>query len=313
MNSNTPGPRAPTDQRGPDVLGSSVAPTRKHRFIKLLLLLFITVQADLQAHHGRDFIFIQDSAIPAPFNGVVLAGFEWSREGDDSEFSSEPGFYMGLTPALAFGLTAGFSDEGDGWNSSGFTPQLVVSLLPATGPMNFRMGLWTGYEFANDVGTSFRGTVQKPTKTDPDDDDDPGIDPLHTGGPEPIPGTGMDYHDSRGGIHRHGESGWYSRFIMEADLSHHTRVVFNLVSFVSGNSGRPGFGYATGIRHEFNHDLSLGLEAIGDFRSRGSSHQLLATTMIGLPGHLSLRLGFGGGLTEASPDFTLHSSLMWRF
>lgn len=313
MHSNTPGSRPPTDHRGPVVLGAGLFLAQKYRFIRLLLLLFITPQADIHAHHGRDFIFIQDSAIPDPFSGVVLAGFEWSREGDESEFSSEPGFYMGLTPALAFGLTAGFSDEGDGWNSSGFTPQFIVSLLPATGQLNFRMGLWTGYEFANDVGTKFGGAIKKPAQTVPDDDDDPGVDPLHTGGPEPVPGVGMVYHDSRGGIHRHGESGWYSRLIMEADLSHETRIVLNLVSFVSGNSGRPGFGYAAGIRHEFSHDLSLGLEAIGDFRSRGSSHQLLATTMIGLPGHLSLRLGFGGGLTQASPDFTMHSSLMWRF
>lgn len=313
MHSITPGLRTSTVQRGPVVLGSSRP--RKNIFIKLVLLLFITVQANLQAHHGRDFIFIQDSAIPDPFSGVVLAGFEWSREGDSSEFSSEPGFYMGLTPALAFGLTAGFSDDGDGWNSSGFTPQFIVSLLPATGPMNFRMGLWTGYEFANDVGGHSAGMNVSPGKTDPGDDDgDPGVDPLHTGGGEPMPGmAGAVYHDSRGGIHRHGESGWYSRLIMEADVNHHTRVVLNLVSFVSGNSGRPGFGYAAGLRHEFSHDLSVGLEAIGDFRSRGSSHQLLATTMIGLPGHLSLRLGIGGGLTQASPDFTMHSSLMWRF
>lgn len=281
-------------------------------FVGIFLLLFFILTSSLPAHHGRDFIFIQDSAIPAPFSGVALAGFEWSREGDKSEFTSEPGFYMGLTSALAFGLTAGFSDEGDGWNSTGLTPQFIVSVMPATGPLNFRMGLWTGFEFANDVNRTSDTVKKSGGRTS--EEDDPVILPLHTVSPEPVSGgTGVAHHDSRGGIHRHGESGWYSRLIMEADLLQHTRIVLNLVSFVSGNSGRPGFGYATGIRHEISHDFSLGLEAIGDFRSRGSSHQLLATTMIGLPGHLSLRLGFGGGLTQASPDFTLHSSLMWRF
>lgn len=302
--------RTPSLQSGLGVSGPG--PALPAHIYRVLFLLFFSLFPQLQAHHGRDFIFIQDSAIPAPFSGVALAGFEWSREGSRSEFSSEPGFYMGLTPSLAFGLTAGFRDEEDGWAYSGFTPQFVLSLLPATGPMNFRMGLWTGYEFADD-SASDQSASSSDQQNQHHEESPPEVVPLHLTSGGAAGGPGAVTHLSRGGIHRHGESGWYSRLIMEADISHHTRLVLNLVSFVSGESGRPGFGYAAGIRHEFTHDLSLGLEAIGDFRSYRSSHQLLATAMIGLPGHLSLRLGFGGGLTQASPDFILHSSLMWRF
>jgi hypothetical protein len=35
--------------------------------------------------------------------------------------------------------------------------------------------------------------------------------------------------------------------------------------------------------------------------------------MIGLPNQFAIRFGVGGGLTLASPDFTMHSSLLWRF
>ena len=263
-----------------------------------LLILFTT---SLHAHHGRDFILIQDSAIPGYLSGVAIAGYEWTRDGDSSEFSTEPGFFIGLAPALAFGLSSGFSDEGDGWNYTGVTPQFVVSILPPTGPMNLRAGLWSGYEFAVEQAGGHSDSHTHNPGSGPD------------AGPVVPHDHGGHDHGSHGGIHRHGESGWYNRLIFESDLTENTRVVLNLISFVSGTGGKPGFGYAAGVRHEFNHDLSAGIEAIGDFEERQSSHQVLFTTMIGLPKHFSLRLGIGAGLTPASPDFTMHSSILWRF
>ncbi len=271
------------------------------RHSSFLALLFFLLTTTLHAHHGRDFILIQDSTIPHQFSGVAVAGYEWVRDGDTSEFSSEPGFFMGLLPALAFGLSAGFADEGDGWDYTGVTPQFVVSVIPPVGPMNFRAGFWTGYEFAEEQEADHSQSHSHNPGTGPD------------AGPAVPHGHSGHDHGSHGGIHRHGESGWHHRFILESDLAERTRIVLNLVSFVSGSGGGPGFGYAGGVRHEFNHDLSFGIEAIGDFRSRGSSHEVLLTTMIGLPNQFAIRLGVGGGLTLASPDFTMHSSLLWRF
>ena len=68
-----------------------------------------------------------------------------------------------------------------------------------------------------------------------------------------------------------------------------------------------------GFDHEVLGADHLGIETLGDFEERQSSHQVLFTTMIGLPKHFSLRLGIGGGLTRAAPDFTLHTSVLWRF
>jgi hypothetical protein len=282
----------------------------------LLPLLFTT----LHAHHGRDFILVQDSAIPEFLSGVAISGVEWTSDGDTNEFSTEPGFYVGLSKYLAFGLSAGFSDDGDGWKYTGITPQIILSLVPSTGPTNFRAGLWLGYEYAEDF-TSTTATVSH----------DHGGGGGGGGGPDaPPPATwnfqrgkyhGIPAGDSTsgggsgdpGGITRAGESGLQSRLILESDLMKNTRAVLNLVSFVSGDGGKPGFGYAAGVRHEVSHDFSFGVEALGDFEKRQSSHQVLLTSMIGLPRHLSLRLGVGAGITRTAPDFTLHTSFLWRF
>ncbi len=277
--------------------------------ISFFLGLSLWVSPDAKAHHGRDFILVQDSAIPSRLSGVAIAGYEWQRDGDTDSFSTEPGFFIGLAPALAFGLSAGFSDESGDWTYTGVTPQFVLSLLPPTGPTNFRAGLWAGYEFAEETSDSHShsGTAAHSHNTGSGPDAGPVTPHSHASG-------GHDHGShSHGGIHRHGESGLYTRLILESDITDQTRLVLNLVSFVSGNGGGPGFGYAAGVRHEFNHDLSMGIETIGDFRSYGSTHEVLLTTMIGLPGHLSLRLGIGGGLTKASPDFTMHTSFLWRF
>lgn len=279
--------------------------------ISALCLLAFLHPTRLSAHHGRDFILIQDSAIPQQFSGVAIAGYEWQRDGDTDSFSTEPGFFIGLAPALAFGLSAGFSDEKGDWSYTGITPQFVLSILPPTGPKNFRVGLWAGYEFAEEQNDSHSDSSGVAAHTH-----NPGSGP-DAGGPVAPHSHGSAGHDhgshSHGGIHRHGESGFYSRLILETDVTEQTRAVVNLISFVSGAGSGPGFGYAVGLRHEVNHDLTVGIESLGDFRSYGSSHEVLLTTMIGLPRHLSLRLGVGGGLTKASPDFTLHTSFLWRF
>lgn len=288
--------------------------------MSLMLFLWVMGAPRAHAHHGRDFILIQDSAIPAQFGGVVIAGYQWSRDGDEDFFSSEPGFYIGLAPALAFGLTAGFSDDGNGWQYTGVTPQFVLSLLGPSGPRNVRVGLWAGYEFAESSSLS-SGTRALPPGGGNGNGGGPdarslaaahtGPVALHAGGHGSVQ-SGQDNTSGRG-INRHGESGLYSRFIVEADLATRTRAIANLISFVPDGGGKAGFGYAAGVRYEVNHDLSLGVEALGEFLSYGSSHEVLLTTMIGLPGHLSFRLGVGGGLTRSSPDFTLSTSFLLRF
>lgn len=260
----------------------------------------------LLAHHGRDFILIQDSSIPAPLQGVATAGLEWTRERSTDEVSAEPGIFMGLGPALAIGLSAGATDDGNGWRYSSVTPQFVLSLLPATGARSLRLGLWTGHEFADPAPGHTGDSATAHVHAAGSGPDAGGTGTHHHGG-------GHDHGSHSGGIHRHGESGLHSRIIAEADLTPHTRIVLNVISFASTDGGKPGFGYAVGVRHELSHRLLLGLEAIGDFAARQSAQQALLTGMFGLSDRLALRLGIGGGLTPSAPDFILHTSLVHRF
>jgi hypothetical protein len=274
-------------------------------------MMLLAVSHPAHGHHGRDFILVQDSAIPSGLGGVVMGGLEWTRDGAADDLSTEPGFFIGLHQALAFGINAGFSDSGDGWRYTGITPQIVISLPVPAGPLHFRAGFWTAYEFAE------RLPVQ-PIITTHGHDGGSGPD-----APVPrffserknhaLPPTTSAQGSLPDGLTRPGESGWHNRLILEADVAQHTRAVVNLISLVSGTGRGPGFGYAAGLRHELNHDLALGLEAMGEFEAQHPSHQVLLTAMVGLPRHLSLRLGVGGGLTPAAPDFTLHTSFLWRF
>lgn len=279
-----------------------MCPQPLRRLIACLLFLWFR---PAHAHHGRDFILVQDSAIPSSLGGVALTSVEYTQEGSLNEFSTEPGFFIGLAPALAFGLNIGFSDEGDGWRYKGITPQWVLTLPVPQGPLNFRAGLWTAYEFTEVAGHAHGQSAVHLH--------DPGTGPD---APPPIihdHGSGGHGHSKHSGIHRHGESGWHNRLILETDIERHTRLVVNLVSFVSGDGGAPGWGYAAGFRHELNHDFSLGVEATGDFEETSSSQQVLLTGMLGLPSGLVLRIGIGAGLTPSAPDLTLHSGLLWRF
>lgn len=270
--------------------------------IMAAIALLATVTTGLMAHHGRDFITLQDAAIPGRFDGVLSGGYEWSRDGSSNEYSSEPSVYVGLLPRLAMGYSHAMTDAGNGLRSSGATPQMVLRLTPEDWPNGLRAGLWLGYEFAQGPGHNHAS----------------GSDPIHSGGSGPDAGAPSPHrHDEAAhaavGTHRHGESGLHSRLMVERNLGSNTRALINLVQFTSADGGKPGFGYGLGLRQEWSHDFSTGLECSGDFQRRQSAHQALVTAMLSLRKGLSLRLGAGGGITRAATDLTLHSSLLWRF
>lgn len=113
------------------------------------------------------------------------------------------------------------------------------------------------------------------------------------------------------GIHRHGEDHAYARLILEADLSPSDSLLFNLIGLWPENGG-PSWGYAAGYKHRFSHALAAGLEAIGDF-GNANEHELVAAGYFTPTHHLSLKLGAGIGLTDASPDVSLRTGVVWRF
>jgi hypothetical protein len=127
----------------------------------------------------------------------------------------------------------------------------------------------------------------------------------------PTPVIVAPVEDFYEGIHRHGEEGLHARLIIDANLSDHDKVLANVINFTPAE-GTPVWGYALGYRHAFTHDLAASLEAIGDFDGRGS-HEALVAIHRTIDHHLTLKLGVGVGLTEASPDASVHAGVVWRF
>ena len=100
-----------------------------------------------QAHHGLDFLLLQDTSVPAPLHGAFFDNSEWSRERSADEYATEPGLYLGVAPGIGLGVTSHFADMGDGWAYSATTPFAVINLLPPD-IKGIRVALWAGYEFA---------------------------------------------------------------------------------------------------------------------------------------------------------------------
>lgn len=262
----------------------------------LPLLLF---SATARAHHGRDFLLVQDYHVPAPFTGIVYSNLEFSSQDGPDEWSVEPGAVYGLGHGLSLGVSADFGDEGDGWEYRSLSPQLQFQLTPAGANAPIRFAVIAGYQFAS--GTSGHAHEE-------DEEEDPGEEiflPFHADHEEELS------EHSHSGIHQHDADAFFARLIIESDLSEKDKLVLNLIGF-SPEHGETAFGYAAGWRHSFNHDFALGVEATGDFDNDGSHEAVLAGYFSPVQG-LTLKLGLGAGLTEASPDFTVRSGVVWHF
>ena len=75
-----------------------------------------------QAHHGLDFLLVQDAFVPGAGKGVVYGGFDWTREGGAEGYKSESGVMLGLLPGLALGVGMETADVGEGWRVDGIAP-----------------------------------------------------------------------------------------------------------------------------------------------------------------------------------------------
>jgi len=115
-----------------------------------LSLLFSVATAFHQsgAHHGLDFLLVQDAFVPSPGKGVLYGGFDWTQDNSSDSYYSEPGVMIGLLPGLAFGIGAETGDVGQGWQVYGLAPYLQMQLLPTEWSRRVRLALRVGYEFS---------------------------------------------------------------------------------------------------------------------------------------------------------------------
>jgi hypothetical protein len=100
-----------------------------------------------RAHHGQEFLVVQDSSVPSLWSGTVFGGFEWSRDGRTDELSAEPGFLLGLGSHVAVGATVGFSGTEEVWGYESASPFLQVMITPPAWPV--RVAVIAGYHFAD--------------------------------------------------------------------------------------------------------------------------------------------------------------------
>ncbi|MCB1208567.1 MAG: hypothetical protein KDK97_04525 [Verrucomicrobiales bacterium] len=314
---------------------------------KLLLLITLACSTVPQAlaHHGLDFLLVQDAYVPTPGDLTLYGGFDWARKSSDDFFSTEPGVVIGLLPGLSFGIGTEISDDGNGWNAYSLSPYFQAQILPQAWSQRVRIALRVGYDFSltpyestaivpvtitRKVTKPGRTTVVKTTSTagggatppDPCTGPDCGkYTPKHaghtattthttvvTGKPIVTNETITVFKEVRTLDRIEGIS---SRLIVETDLTRSDRLVLNLTHF-SPSHGPAQLGYAAGLRHAFNHDFAMSVEALGSFDD-DNWHEAVLAAHFGLTHHLLVKFGASVGLTKDTPDFSLHTGFVLRF
>ena len=269
------------------------------------------------AHHGQDFFVTLDARVPAK-NG--FSAFTTAAAGED-DFTLETGLIAGLGAGLAAGFTVDFSDTGS-FRPKGITPILQWSVPLGESPL--RLGAAFSHHFSDSARTTHGGgghshgghshshaaapagfsfaPASFPSSAFGFNPDAP---PPPTPQPAAVPVGGSST------IHLHDEDYYLTRFILEYELGHHTRLVGNLI-LAGTSSSDTAIGYSLAARHSFNHEWAVGLEAIGDFNT-GGYHQVVAG-VIHSPRHdLGLRLGVSHGLGATEEGATGLFGITWRF
>jgi hypothetical protein len=305
---------------------------------------------EARAHHGRDFLVLQDFYLPEMFNGVLIGGFETTKTGSEFEFGLEPQLIFGVFPRAALGVSLSFDDPmGSPWGYESVMPGFYYQITPPDSDFPIRVGFSARYQFARSVETADPSvSVERSTLSSGEqvitkvirtvhphgsgssgNPDDPGagghvhtqiirtvVKADGTSQTTTVNGQGSNasgghQHSHAGSTHTHGDNAFFGTLVVEGTLTDHDKVVFNLIN-VLADDGAAGWGYAAGMRHQFTHSFSMSVEATGDFASNG--YQEINLGAFYLPHHnVTLRAGIGMGLTPVAPDGILRAGVVWRF
>ncbi len=321
------------------------------RHFLLVAALIFGPLPQVRAHHGLDFLLVQDAYIPHPGALTLFSGFDWTSDTTPDQFSAEPGAMIGIIPGIAFGIGSEISDVGDGWNAYTLSPYFQAQLLPSSWSSRVRVALRVGYdislspyEYTTLEPVTITRKIRKPQQTvvvttksnggggssdpgacgpdaGPDAPPCPDKAPKHVGHGHST--TTTQIRTTKGTVteeqitvlkavrHQERVEGLNSRLIIETDLSSSDRLVLNLTHFTP-NRGTSQLGYAAGIRHAFSHDFAMSIEALGSFEE-DNWHQAILAAHIGILHHLTFKIGGSVGLTKDTPDFSLHTGFVFRF
>ena len=276
-------------------------------FSVLALATFLAVSS-AHAHHGQDFLLLEDYHLPAPGSGHLLTNFEWEN-GDADEYGLTPAFMLGILPQLALSVEADFRDEAtSNWDYSSVTPMAHFQITPSSSTFPIKFGISAGYQFGNaDEASSDHHSEEA---EEHDHEAEAGHHDEHDADAHAKAEDEAEHaHDHSGSVHAHGVDAFMGRFIVEGDFGD-TKAIFNLLSVVTDDEA--AWGYAAGVRHKFTEQVALGVEALGDFESDGW-HEIDLGAYYEPVQQVTLKLGAGFGLTDATPDFILRTGVIWRF
>jgi hypothetical protein len=256
----------------------------------------------VHAHHGQNFLWLEDASLPHHAEGHVMMDYEWESRGGDASQTYTLGSMLGMVHGVAASFSASAGDEmgATEWQSMQPTLHVAHDLSSAV-----TVGFSLGYQIA--LSDSEHGHVHDEPSCDPDVDLGPDAPPCVPGGTTHVHG-GSHAHSA---IHNHGVNAAISRFIVAAELSPETLVVGNL--FVVLPEGDDlAFGYALGLRQRISSSLSVGLESIGGLQG-GGEHSAMAAAYWEPVDSLVMKFGVGTGLNDASADLLLRTGVVWNF
>jgi opacity protein-like surface antigen len=253
------------------------------------------------ADHGQDFLLLEDYDLPAPGSGHITGNFEWEKYSNDDAFGLGPSLMIGVLPRTALSVDMHFRNEGDGFEYNSVMPAAHFQITSPDSKSPFKVGFSVGYQWTE-------GADEEEAESESEGEhSEHGHDQHQEVGHNEV---STSVHGHGEGIHNHRSDALKSRLVIEGDFGK-TKVLFNLISVVP-ESGNTAWGYAAGVRHKIVDQLALGVEALGDFESDGW-HELVAGAYIEPVHSVTLKIGAGFGLTEATPDFTLRTGFVWRF
>jgi hypothetical protein len=261
------------------------------------------------AHHGDDFLLLEDATLPKQWHGYLSPSLSWENYDENDTFSVETTALLSVASQLALSVSTAFDDEDEDWAYSSVTPRVHVQLTPPDADFPIKVALSFGYQFAEGGEESSSHHHEAASHEHEHEAEEHGGEHEEKGHGEETDHAEAEAH-SHSGIHNHDANQWVSRLVVEADLGS-TKLLLNLIgNWPEGDSAN--FGYAVGVRHSFNDTFAAGVEAIGDFADEGE-HEILLGGYVSPSHSVTLKLGVGFGLTEQSPDVTVRSGLVWRF
>ena len=265
----------------------------------LSLAAAFSLATTVRAHHGQDFILVEDYHVAAPGEFHLMTNFEWEKYAEEDHFGIMPSLMVGVLPRTALSVDVSFRDEAGDWRYASVMPAVHFQLTPPDLDFPVKVSLSVGYQFGDAQDEAAGGEHHM---------EEAGHGEPHHAEHEHHAVEAVHHHS--GSVHNHDGSGLASRLSLETG-SEATKFVANLISFVE-DGGDAAWGYAAGARHKFIKELALGVEAMGDFESDGW-HEIVGAAYIEPVANLTLKLGAGFGLTEATPDFVLHTGFILRF